>query len=147
VTGSQTVIDASIALKLVLPNPLRDQCRLVVADLVNEGFELVAPALWACETTSTLCKAVHFGHLAVDEGRQALAHLAALGVRLVAPDPAQNRRVFEWTLHLNRAAAYDSYYLALAEAIGGDLWTADRRLCQAVNRAWVRYVDEGSLAV
>jgi hypothetical protein len=44
-TGSPVVIDASVALKLVLPNPLREQCRNTVAWLMDGGFELVDPAL------------------------------------------------------------------------------------------------------
>ena len=65
-----------------------------------------------------------------------------LGVRLVLPDASQNRQAFDWTLRLNRAAAYDSYYLALAEALECDLWTADRRLLNAVDLPWVRWVGE-----
>lgn len=139
-TGSLAVIDASLALKLVLPNPLRNICRVLITRLISEGVELVAPALWAYETTSTLCKAVHFGQLTADEARSVLLQLTELNVRLVSPDDTQNRHAFEWTVQLNRAAAYGSYYLALAEALGCDVWTADRRLLEAVDLPWVRGV-------
>ena len=140
-TGSPVVIDANLALKLVLPSPSQDRCQDAFNQLASQGCELVAPTLWACETTSALCKAVHFGHLTPDEGRLALEQLAKLGVRQVAPDAAQSRRAFEWSLRLRRAAAYDSYYLVLAESLGCELWTADRRLANAVNAPWVRWVD------
>lgn len=142
-TGLPVVIDASIALKLVLPDPLRERCRVLVTRLAREEFELVAPALWAYETTSALCKAVHFGQLTPDEGWRALDQLVRLGVRLIAPDAVQNRRAFEWTLRLKRAAAYDSYYLALAETLGCDLWTADQRLLNVAGVALVRWVGDG----
>ena len=142
-TGSPAVIDASLSLKLVLPDPLRDQSCALIARLINEGYELFAPALWAYETTSTLCKAVHFGQLVPHEGEQILTQLAELGVSLVAPDASQNRQAFEWTLRLKRASAYDSYYLALAKALECDLWTADRRLANAVDLPWVRWVGDG----
>ena len=142
-TGSPAVIDASVALKLVLPDPLREQCRTLIARLVSEGFELVAPALWAYETASTLCKAIRFGQLTPDEGRRILTQLIELGVRLVVPDVWQNRQAFEWTLRLERAVAYDSYYLALAETLGCDFWTADRRLLNAVDVPWVRWLGDG----
>jgi predicted nucleic acid-binding protein len=115
----------------------------LIARLVSEGFELVAPALWAYETTSTLCKAIRFGQLTPDEGRRILAQLIELGVRLVVPDVWQNRQAFEWTLRLERAVAYDSYYLALAETLGCDFWTADRRLLNAVDVPWVRWLGDG----
>lgn len=43
-----------------------------------------------------------------------------------------------WLLRLDRAAAHDSFYLALAEELECDLWTADRHLVGAVDVAWVR---------
>lgn len=57
-----------------------------------------------------------------------------------ASDGEQTRLAFDWTIRLKRAPAYDSYYLALAEIMGCDLWTADRRLCKAVNLSWIRVV-------
>jgi predicted nucleic acid-binding protein len=33
---------------------------------------------------------------------------------------------------LNRAAAYDCFYLAIAEALGADFWTADQRLYRSL---------------
>lgn len=141
--GSPVVIDANLALKLVLPDPQREHASALVARLISQGSELVAPALWAYETTSTLCKAVHFGQLTPDEGRRALSQLLGLGVRLVAPDAGQNRQALEWTLRLKRASAYDSYYLALAEALKCDLWTFDRRFFNAVDLSWVRWAGDG----
>jgi predicted nucleic acid-binding protein len=41
-------------------------------------------------------------------------------------------------IRLNRAAAYDSVSLGLAESLGCELWTADRRLHNAVSLPWVR---------
>jgi predicted nucleic acid-binding protein len=64
-------------------------------------------------------------------------------VRLVVPDVGQNRQALEWTLRLKRASAYDSYYLALAEALKCDLWTFDRRLFNAVDLSWVRWAGDG----
>ena len=61
-----------------------------------------------------------------------------LGVRLHSPDDTMVRAAYEWTLRLNRGAAYDSFYLALAEWLSCELWSADRRLYRAVNQAWVQ---------
>lgn len=39
-----------------------------------------------------------------------------------------HHRALELASQLNQGAAYDSHYLALAETLGCDLWTADQRL-------------------
>jgi len=144
VNGSAAIIDTSLAVNLVLPNPLRAQCRAVIDRLAHKEHKLVAPTLWTYETTSTVCKAIHFGHLTIEEGWRVLNLLARLGVQQISPDETQNRRALEWSLRLKRVATYDSYYLALAETLQCDLWTADRRLANAVNLPWVRWAGEAS---
>jgi predicted nucleic acid-binding protein len=81
----------------------------------------------------------------VDDAEQILALLEALGVQLIPPDEIYNKRAFNLTMQLKRAAAYDSYYLALAESLKCDLWTADKKLYQAAQNndiTWVRHVSE-----
>ena len=137
------ILDASVAIKAILPNPLLKHCQAL-----TQTFALVqpvAPALWGYETTSAIAKAVHFGQLIPDEGRQALEMLALLDVRLLVPDAGQNQSAFEWTLRLKRAAAYDSFYLALAETLNCDFWTADSRLFNALkqeNLPWLRWIED-----
>jgi len=139
---SQVVIDASFALRLFLPHPLRENVREILTGLVVQGYQLVSPMLWAYETTSGVSRAVYMKAILPDEARRLLNHLEDMQVLLVSPDEDQNNRALEWTLKLNRGAAYDSYYLALAETFGCDLWTADRRLYNAVDTPWVRWIEE-----
>jgi len=143
--GLPVVTDASFSLSILLNQPLQ-KASLVVADtLKREGRQMVAPALWAYETTSSICKAVHFQMVTVDDAEQILALLEALGVQLIPPDEIYNKRAFNLTMQLKRAAAYDNYYLALAESLKCDLWTADRKLHQVAQNngmTWVRHVSE-----
>lgn len=138
--NSSVVIDASLAIKAVLPNPLQAQCQALLVHLSSD--QLNAPGLWIYETTSALTKAVFFGDITAEEGRTALNQVNALGVQIAPMDSGQSFQAFEWTLRLKRAAAYDSFYLALAESLSCDLWTADRRLKNAVSLPWVRWVEE-----
>jgi predicted nucleic acid-binding protein len=135
------VVDASFAFRLILPGPQQAEVRSLVAGWLQNGFELVAPTLWLYETTSALCKLVHFGELTPEEGERALALAQTLGVALIPPDETAARAAFEWTVRLDRAAAYDSFYLALAERLGCALWTADQHLCAAVDQPWVCSVE------
>lgn len=107
------VIDASRALKALLPNPETERCRAVLNRL--QAYLLVAPALWTYEATSSLVKAVHFNQLTVADIQAVLRQALALEVQIVALDEAQSMLALEGTLRLDQAATYDSFYLALAE--------------------------------
>jgi predicted nucleic acid-binding protein len=135
------VVDASFAFRLILPGPQQAASQDLVTEWRHAGYGLWAPTLWAYEITSALCKVVHFGALTPDQGRRALMLAQKLDIRSVPPDDAQVRKAFDWTMRLKRAAAYDSFYLALAETMACELWTADKRLRNAVGELWVRSLD------
>jgi predicted nucleic acid-binding protein len=136
------VVDASLSVRLILPDPQRGVLRTRMEQFVQEGCALYAPGLWLYEMTTALCKAAFFGLVTADEAQQSLPLVHEMGIQLVAPDAEQARLAFAWTLRLNRAAAYDSFYLALAESLGCELWTADQRLCNAVDLPWVRLAGD-----
>jgi predicted nucleic acid-binding protein len=145
-TRDLVVIDASVALKAVLPNPLQARCLGLVQTFAE--MQPIAPALWAYETTSAIAKAVHFREITEKEARLVLEKLDGLGVRLFVADGEQNEAAFEWTLKLKRASAYDSYYLALAQALECAFWTADRRLFNSLQRThigWLHWIEELTL--
>ena len=135
------VIDATCAVSLVVPGPNQPRYEALVDGWTRAGYELYAPALWMYEVTSAVAKAVRFGGLTVAEGERSLVQALNLGIQLVAADEEQVRAAYAWTMRLNRAAAYDSFYLGLAEYLGCELWTADQRLVNAVALPWVRVVD------
>ena len=142
-TGGLVVIDASVAVKAVLPNPLQAHCLALAQSFVKA--QPAAPALWAYETTSAIAKAVHFGEITEKEAQQTLQKLNSLGVRLFVADAEQNLAAFEWTLRLKRASAYDCYYLVLAQALECEFWTADKHLFNALQDAhpgWLHWIEE-----
>ena len=135
------VVDATCAVLLVVPGPDQARYEELFGAWNRAGYDLYAPGLWIYEVTSALCKGVRFGGLTAAEADGCLTQALNLGVQLVAPDQEQVRAAFAWTAQLQRAAAYDSFYLALAESLGCELWTADRRLCNAVDLPWVRSME------
>lgn len=136
------VIDASFAFRLMLPGPHQKRCQTLVTGWHSDGYVLCAPALWLYEITSALCKVVHFGQITRDEGQQALTLAQKLGVQLFSPDDAQTTLAFDWTMRLKRAAAYDSFYLALAKTLRSELWTADKRLVNAAGISWIHLIPD-----
>ena len=140
---SLAVIDASLVLKALLPDLETTRCQAVLAHLQNA--QLVAPALWVYEVTSTLAKAVHFKQLTVEDSKAVLHQALELDMQIIAPDETQSNLAFEWTLRLKRASAYDSFYLAIAEALDAPFWTADQRLInvfQDHKPSWLHWIGE-----
>jgi predicted nucleic acid-binding protein len=136
------IIDAGIAIKLITPHPSQSLYIALVDQWQRIGYHLYAPTLWAYEVTSAFTKMRHFGQLGEEASQQGL-HLAyQLGVQLVPPDEDLAKKAMLWTSRLQRAAAYDSFYLALAESLKCDLWTTDKRLVNGVSEPWVKLVEE-----
>lgn len=135
-------IDAGIAFKLIAPHPRQPQYINLVNQWWQAGYQLCAPTLWLYEVTSTFTKLAQYRQLETDTSREGVQLACQLNVQLFAPDEEQALRAFAWTRRLQRAAAYDSFYLALAETLGCELWTTDKRLMNAAAQPWVKLVDE-----
>ena len=132
------VVDANVVIAAMGMGPEREASHALFAHWAKERRRLCAPALCLYEVTSTLCKSVRLGAMTPQEGLRMLALFEAMSIQLMPPDPEQARLAFEWTVRLKRAAAYDSFYLALAQQLGCELWTADRRLSAAADVPWVK---------
>lgn len=103
---------------------------LVGADVVAEKVraatvreQLAAPHAVDLECASTLRGLVLGDKLAADEGRRALELLGSMRLRRYDHVPLLSRI---WELRHNMWP-YDAAYVALAEALGADLVTVDRK--------------------
>lgn len=140
--NSQVCVDASLVIKLGLPEEGSDRIEALWREWRHQGREIVAPSLLYYEITSILRHAVHRGRIAQEEGLHILGQLLKLPIRLLAP---QNLHVKAWEMarRLGQPAAYDAHYLALAQTLGCEFWTADKRLFQAAGSRipWVKFVS------
>lgn len=91
------------------------------------GENLVAPELIDLEVTSMLRRAVRSGDVGTRRAALALADLAALPLQRVSHGTLVARC---WQLREN-LTVYDAAYIALAEALGAVLVTADRGMAGA----------------
>jgi predicted nucleic acid-binding protein len=123
---------------LFVPHPKVLAAQAIVNQLHEEDVALIAPTLWLYEVTSGIHKLEHFKHISAAQAERAFAFAARFSIVLVEPDFSLARRAMMWSRRLHRASTYDSFYLALAQERGCDLWTADSRLANAVNESWVR---------
>jgi len=136
---ANVVVDSGLVYLALLPNPQQLKLRQSIITWQDLGITLNAPALWHYEFTSIISKAVHFKQINRAEAEALLELGNTFDIQFYVPDAALNRAAFEWTLKLQRASAYDSFYLALAQQLQCELWTVDQRLYRAVNATWVRY--------
>jgi len=100
---------------------------------------VVAPALLYYEVTNALRRYVAQGELLPQEAAELLDVALRLDIALYG-DAELHRRALKLAEILSLLAAYDAHYLALAERMGAEFWTADRRLVGMVQEAmpWVR---------
>jgi predicted nucleic acid-binding protein len=91
------------------------------------GETIFGPDLLRVEVTSVLRRHANTGQLTSEQADAAISDLLAFPIKVFPTTPLL-RRV--WELRLNLSAC-DSCYVALAEAVGGVLLTADHRLANA----------------
>jgi predicted nucleic acid-binding protein len=91
------------------------------------GETLIAPELIDLEVLSVLRRQVMAGKMPVARAQLALSDLADLPMRRVSHRPLLQRC---WELR-QTVTVYDAVYIALAEALGIALATADARLSRA----------------
>jgi predicted nucleic acid-binding protein len=117
------VIDASVlAAALADDGPSGDRARARL-----RGERLTAPAIIDLEVTSVLRRRSAGAHLDGRRCQLALTDLVALPLRRCPHRPLLPRC---WELRHN-LTIYDAAYVALAEALGVPLLTADQQLAQA----------------
>lgn len=138
------VVDANLTVALVLPTPYSVRAQALWERWDAEAADVYAPTLWAYEVTSALRKAMSITGMFLQEAETHLETLARLGVQLVPPSLELDRSALQWAERLGQTVAYDAYYLALAERLGIDFWTADRRLADSAGAEvpWVHWAGE-----
>jgi predicted nucleic acid-binding protein len=120
-------VDASLAVKWVLPEEFSDRALALVTNSMRIGEPLVAPSLLPIEVTNILRRRMVREGLSLTLAHELLDHFLSFPVRIQAPAELHRQAlVVADTLEL--PAVYDAHYVALAQYLHCDLWTDDRRL-------------------
>ena len=122
----KAVLDASVAIKTVLPEQDSDKAVALKNDFVNQLHEFVAPDVFPIEVAHAISRAGRRGILKPAEGTQALRDILQILLDLHV-SLTLLPRAFEISSQL-RIGVYDCLYLALAERENIPLITADQRL-------------------
>lgn len=137
------VVDANLLVAVALPLPYSVDVEQQMDRWLDEGESLFSPALWEYEATTAVRKYAVQQTPTKERIERAMLRLDSLPVQSIPTDPDLRRSALAWAQRLGHHPAYDAAYVALAERLGVDLWTADRRLangCIAAGFSTVRRI-------
>jgi predicted nucleic acid-binding protein len=137
------VIDSNLAVYCVLNTPHSEQAARLLEQLRTRQAILYAPGLWWYEVTSVIHR-YWFERLITDDIAFRASEIITVQFD-VQPVQVNLRSAFDWASRLHQKAAYDGFYLAAAEQLGAELWTADEALvnnAQQIGTAWVHWMGE-----
>lgn len=133
------VVDASVVVDWVAPDADPDgPARRLLQRLARDEEPVLAPRLLLEEVSNALLTGCRRGRWDGGAADDAYALLLRLPVALI-DDHSDRDRAWELSRRYDEHPIYDMLYVAVAERIGADLYTADERLHRRLSRlAFVR---------
>jgi predicted nucleic acid-binding protein len=124
-------VDASFALKLVIPENGSAHVAEKWKEWLGQGIRVTAPWIFAFETMSVIRRKVARREFSEKEGLKAWKIIWGIGIELKHHEEIWNRS-WKMASKYHRPTIYDVSYLALAEALDCELWTADMKFIEAL---------------
>jgi predicted nucleic acid-binding protein len=143
---TQIVVDASLAVKWALQESDTAEAEHLLQIWLDQGVELLGPSWYACEASNVLFQRVRGAQIDAEKARLDLLDLLGL-ITVTDYEPAVAIRALALAIQLGQRATYDCHYLALAEYLDCEYWTADLRFWTATRVAFprVRWIGEAAL--
>jgi len=144
--GSSIVcVDASFVLRLLLGGPGSERAENLWEQWEHDEFRSMAPGLIYFQITNALHRLSVASTISVEEAEQFLGLALELDIDIVS-EPFLHRSALSIARKCNLKSTYDAHYLALAQDLDADLWTADRRLVNTVAKTfpWIRFLGDYS---
>ena len=134
------VVDASLVAGVFLPMPHSEAAAEKLRAWAEAGVETVAPALLEYEIVNLLGRTVARGQASAGEADFGPVLLTHLKIRSMPPTAALHAKALTWAERLRLPGTHQAQYLALAEELRADLWTADPILAAAAGEAGAAWV-------
>ncbi len=141
------VLDASVALKLVLAETHSDRAEALVTAALRARQALYGPPSLPLEVLSALYQRARRRDpttaITFEQAEQCLADFLAIPIDIESPSDLYPR-TFAFARAHGLARTYDAVYVVLAQSLGVDLWTDDQSLLNALGSAapWVRWIGD-----
>jgi len=128
---SYAVLDSGILLATVQTEAYTQHAKTLLKRLSEQDIQFAAPNLLRYELVAVTRKWVYRELATPEDAETALDTLLSYPVELYF-DEALLKRGYELATEHNRPTAYDAQYLAVAERLSCEFWSADERLFNAV---------------
>ncbi|MCP4661419.1 MAG: type II toxin-antitoxin system VapC family toxin [bacterium] len=128
--SSWVCVDASLVIGLVA-HPHRERLRALWKGWQEQRAHVAAPALLLYEVTNAIYQYEKRSLINGSSADRFLRLACALPVELFGESDL-HVQALRFSRRFSLPATYDAHYLALADHLGGELWTTDRRLVKAV---------------
>lgn len=135
--NGQVVVDASLAAKWLVNEVHTEKALALARSWARSGVQPVAPYLMPVEVANALFQRVTKGQVSLQIATRLLESLMDSGIELRGP-AGLHSKALELASRLRQGAVYDAHYLALAEMLDCELWTADKRFYEAIRRVYQR---------
>ncbi len=136
-------VDSSLVLPLVIEHPLSKVVCRQWQIWKTENRRFIAPSLLHYELVNALHRYCSAGFFSKSAARASLEAALVLPIT-VYDDDALHYSAGELAAIHALSASYDAHYLALAQRMRADFWTADQRLYNSVHEAlpWVYLLQD-----
>ncbi len=135
------IVDASVVLMAFFPDEVgQAQAQALIRAHTLGSLELRSPDILAHEMTNAVLQATRQQRITLQTAQEILTTFEDLMILLEPISPA---KVLTMAQRFNRSA-YDAAYLTLAEKLGIQFITGDRRLYNAVSAqlSWVLWIGD-----
>lgn len=132
--SQSVVVDASLAFKWVVKEEHSDKADGLAISWHKQGIQMAAPYFMPVEVSNILHQRIKRSYLSIEEGVSLIEQLLSSDIELYQSLDI-HRHALELASEFGQGAVYDSHYLALAELLDCEMWTADERFYRSASPA------------
>lgn len=139
--SSRLCVDANLVIRLI-SDPSGESIQRLWEQWERERRQLVAPTLLYYEVANALYSYQQRGFMSPASVQLAFGAALALPLKLYG-EADLHWRALDLANRLSLPVTYDAHYLALAELLGAEFWTANGRLVRTVQAylPWVHLAE------
>jgi predicted nucleic acid-binding protein len=139
------VVDANLGAGAVLSIRGLESAPALFNSWESEQRSLFVPEWWWAEVASVISQHVFQKLISLEDAHLTLDKVKLLEVTTMPTSYELLHDALTWANTIRQSKVYDSIYLALAENLNAEFWTADQRLAnsaRALNIDWVKWLGD-----